>query len=71
MKTSKTMKSVRIVGNAGHVFNDKLKHGVRSLKVWGWSYDEYIKCKQILELAGCSVKVVTTPNLAMRLHVVE
>jgi ABC-type proline/glycine betaine transport system substrate-binding protein len=45
-------------GKGTIVFNDKLKSGERSLKVWGWSDEQYTLAKAILEQLGCTVKVV-------------
>ena len=45
----------------GMLFNDKLKDGRRSLKVWGWSSSEYLEAKRRLEAMGCEVFVMQTP----------
>ncbi len=37
---TKTTKAVRQVGGAVIYFNDKLKDGRRSLKVWNWTEDQ-------------------------------
>ena len=83
MEVTKTMKTARLLaGEMAVVFNDKLKTGERSLKVWGWGSADYIKAKQVLELAGCTVKkVVLTRTVKdfngkrtytqIRLHVTE
>lgn len=63
------------------IFNDKLKDGRRSLKVWGWSSAEYLEAKRRLEAMGCEVLVMQTPQFYdcrggvrtsnTRLHVAE
>ena len=65
----------------GHtIFNDKLADGRRSLKVWGWSPDEYKLAKALLEQMGCKVELESTCSFnsrggqwitANRLHVTE
>jgi len=58
------------------VFNDRLRDGRRSLKVWGWDNDTYTRAKDMLEAAGCKCVIVKTPRKsycggAARLHVTE
>ena len=36
------------------VFIDRLKDGRRSLKVWGWTSDEYIRAVHLLKQMGCT-----------------
>ena len=83
MKTTQT----RIVANAiinaaglrTRIYNDKLKSGARSLKVWDWTDKEYVLAKTLLEQEGCKVKLVrfTSHNgyghkrTQTRLHVIE
>lgn len=78
--TTKTCKAVRAVGNVYHMFNDRLKDGRRSLKVWGWQQHHYLQAKKLLESWGCKVEIVelmksaNDPNnsrLIHRLHVTE
>lgn len=38
------------------IFNDKLSDGRRSLKVWGWTDDDYDLCAHLLKIAGCKVE---------------
>ena len=81
MNVTKTMQTARLLaGEMAVVFNDKLKTGERSLKVWGWGSADYIKAKQVLELAGCKVKTVMFVRYStrmarkytqIRLHVTE
>ena len=68
---------VSIVGK-GYVFNDRLVDGRRSIKVWGWENSEYQFCKELLEKAGCTVKMVNVringtynPRVYLRMHVTE
>ena len=44
------------------VFNDRLRDGRRSLKVWGWDKDTYARAKDMLEAAGCRCVIVKTPK---------
>ena len=59
------------------VFNDRLRDGRRSLKVWGWDKDTYARAKDMLEAAGCRCVIVKTPKRKFycggvtRLHVTE
>ena len=58
------------------VFNDRLRDGRRSLKVWGWDNDTYARAKDMLEAAGCKCVIVKTPRKfyrggVTRLHVTE
>ena len=39
------------------IFNDKLKSGKRSLKVWGWTEKDYESCANLLRTMGCKVEV--------------
>lgn len=56
--TTKTRKAVNLIGGARTVFNDKLKDGTRSLKVYGWDAVQYEQCAKVLREQGCQVKVV-------------
>lgn len=42
------------------VFNDRLKDGRRSLKVWGWNALTYAEAVDFLRDRGCQVRVVKT-----------
>ena len=59
------------------VFNDRLRDGRRSLKVWGWDDNTYTRAKDMLEAAGCKCVIVKTPKGKFyrggvtRLHVTE
>ena len=58
------------------VFNDRLRDGRRSLKVWGCDNDTYARAKDMLEAAGCKCVIVKTPRKfyrggVTRLHVTE
>jgi hypothetical protein len=75
-KTFKAASAIRtLTGNGSVIFNDRLVDGKRSLKVWGWTYAEYLQTAQILERQGCKVEFVQVPvgtrGKRWRLHVVE
>ena len=77
-RTTLTRKAVNQIGGAGVVFNDRLEDGTRSLKVWGWTYDKYEKCAELLTSQGCKVSIVQftktrykTKKTVTRLHVIE
>ena len=68
------------------IFNDKLKSGKRSLKVWGWTEKDYESCANLLRTMGCKVEfkkyfytsctmmngeMVQRRKLRTRLHVKE
>ena len=57
-KTTKAMRSVSAGKNYTY-FNDVLQDGRRSLKVWGWSREQYDRCATILCEQGCTAEVVT------------
>lgn len=73
MATSKIAKIVRgVVGYNAEVFNDKLKNGMRSIKVnCGNDEAQVDAIKSALEAAGYQVKKVKTLTRyeALRLHV--
>ena len=63
-----------------NIFNDRLKDGSRSLKVWGWELEQYTDAAGILKIAGCSVKIkrsvrkysgTSVERIVTRLHVKE
>ena len=57
-KTTKAMRSVSAGKNYTY-FNDVLQDGRRSLKVWGWSREQYDQCTTVLRAQGCGAEVVT------------
>lgn len=59
---TKTRQVVNAIGKAGAVFNDKLSDGRRSLKVWGWTYDDYVLAASKLREMGCTVKIVAVQH---------
>ena len=72
--------SAMIAANSNCVmYNDRLRNGVRSVKVIGWTRADYTTAQRQLEQAGCTVKVVklkkvlpwARTQVAMRLHVTE
>lgn len=70
---------MKMTGRGEMIFNDKLKYGIRSLKVWGWHEGDYDLAAQMLRDQGCHVhKVVFTGEgwspiryTQCRLHVLE
>ena len=83
MKTKTNKVAREVINNTGKgtiVFNDKLKNGDRSLKVWHWQKPQYELAKELLEQQGCKVKMIefTTQghyragqHQQIRLHVTE
>ena len=66
--------------DAGYMFNDKLKDGRRSLKVWSWKDKQYALAKELLEARGCKVELIVLSRKGngyrpahnvTRLHVTE
>jgi hypothetical protein len=56
--TRAIVNAVKLIRQRGSVvFNDKLKDGRRSVKVWGWSSEDYEYCAETLRHAGLTVKV--------------
>ena len=70
---------IAVTGKGHHIYNDKLKSGARSLKVWGWTDKEYVLAKTQLEQEGYEVKLVRFTSQSgyghkrtqTRLHVIE
>ena len=58
MTRTKTGRVARELSKDGFIFNDRLRDGRRSLKVWGWSERQYLLAKEKLEALGCTVEVV-------------
>jgi hypothetical protein len=57
-KTGAIARAVIAMTGRGHmVFNDRLKDGRRSLKVWGWTNKDYETARELLTRAGCQVWV--------------
>ena len=78
MTRTKTGRVAKELSKDGFIFNDRLRDGRRSLKVWGWSERQYLHAKEKLEALGCTVEVVhvalrVNPPGAfrLRLHVTE
>jgi hypothetical protein len=58
-KTRATAQALaKTVGRGWMIFNDKLADGTRSLKVWGWTVDDYAQAKAMLEVWGCKATLV-------------
>ena len=78
MTRTKTGRVARELSKDGFIFNDRLRDGRRSLKVWGWSERQYLLAKEKLEALDCTVKVVRVAlrgkppgGFRLRLHVTE
>ena len=81
MAKTKTIGVVRqLTGPMPIVFNDRLKNGVRSVKVWGWRVADYERAVMALEAAGLKSKIVFFESYSHRggyyftqprLHVIE
>ena len=78
MTRTKTGRVARELSKDGFIFNDRLRDGRRSLKVWGWSEQQYLRAKERLEALDCTVEVVRValrgkpPGVfRFRLHVTE
>lgn len=78
MTRTKTGRVARELSKDGFIFNDRLRDGRRSLKVWGWSEQQYLCAKERLEALDCTVEVVRValrgepPGVfRFRLHVTE
>ena len=68
MATSKAMKIVRgLAGKNVTIFNDRLKSGKYSIKVWGWGKQDYAVAKAALEAAGLQVEMVTFTKFSYRM----
>lgn len=61
MAISKTMQAARAVikktGRGTKIFNDRLADGTRSLKVWGWTADDYALAEGLLQQQGCQTAI--------------
>lgn len=58
-KTGTIARAVISMNNRGSLmFNDRLRDGRRSLKVWGWNDRDYETARELLTRAGCQVQVV-------------
>lgn len=56
--TTTIVKAYCLVNNKGSfIFNDKLKDGTRSVKVWQWDAGDYMTVAQQLRKAGCAVSI--------------
>lgn len=61
MSTSITTTIVKayclVNGKGTFIFNDKLKDGTRSVKVWQWDARDYMTVAHQLRMAGCAVSI--------------
>lgn len=55
-----------ITGRGWMKFNDRLKDGTRSLKVLGWTEEDYDGAAGLLRVMGCEVKVVKFAGYSFR-----
>lgn len=71
---------IKDVRRGSTIFNDRLKDGRRSLKVWGWSLAHYESFQHLLKAEGFNSEIVSTPkrgfwakpgDLQYRIHVWE
>lgn len=53
----KIVRALMVLTGRNYVFNDRLKDGRRSIKVWGWSEDEWRLCIDMLRAHGFTVAV--------------
>ena len=58
-----------VVGKDAVLFNDRLKDGTRSVKVWGWSIGAANAVAVLLRQQGRKVRLVETRLGEFRLHV--
>ena len=66
-KTTAVAKMVILsTGRGTVIFNDRLRDGTRSLKVWGWTANDYTEAKKLLTLYGCDVKMVEETKFSER-----
>lgn len=49
---------IELTGRGWMKFNDKLKDGQRSLKVLGWTDEDYVQAAKLLRVMGCEAEVV-------------
>ena len=78
-KTAHIARAVTAISGRGFLmFNDRLKDGRRSLKVWGWTFKDYEMARELLTRAKCQVRVVEFDGYSrgavkrqIRLHVQE
>jgi hypothetical protein len=53
----------RSIGVPNHyVYNDPLVNGGRSIKVWGWKFEDYANAREALRKSGLVGKIVRNPN---------
>ena len=62
---SNAVKVVRALAYAGGrttVFNDRLRDGTRSIKVWGWQQEDYKSALRTLQNVGLRGRIVRVNN---------
>jgi hypothetical protein len=55
-----------VTGQGNYMFNDRMKNGGRSIKVWGWNSRVYEEAAAILTQHGYKTKMVLTPGSKWR-----
>ena len=57
---------IALTGRGWMKFNDKLKDGTRSLKVFGWTEEDYADAAVLLRVMGCEVELVQFAGYSFR-----
>lgn len=52
-------KVIKETGKGVTIFNDRLRDGRRSVKVWGWDLPQYELCERRLKAVGIVSSIVT------------
>ena len=66
-KTTRVATAVsKLTGRGWIKFNDKLKDGRRSLKVLGWTDDDYEQAAKLLRVMGCDVSMKHVAGYSFR-----
>ena len=66
-KTTRVANAVtELTGRGWMKFNDKLKDGTRSLKVFGWTDEDYANAAKLLTVMGCEVEIVAFAGYSFR-----
>jgi len=45
-----------------YIYSDLLKDGRRSIKVWGWKFEDYANAREVLRKAGLVGRIVRNTN---------
>ena len=57
---------IALTGRGWMKFNDRLKDGTRSLKVFGWTSEDYENTAKLLRVMGYEVKLVQFAGYSFR-----